>query len=176
MRRFTLVPILILSLVPVATHAQETRSPYAGLEGRAIKALSPQEINALLAGEGMSLALPAELNGYPGPKHVLELSDSLGLSAEQQASVRAVFDQMAERAMQLGTEIVRLERVLDEAFAERRANKDSLVAVTSRIASLAGELRATHLAAHLELDGLLTEHQVMVYQRVRGYEHGGHGH
>ncbi len=110
-----------------------------------------------------------------GP-NVLELADSLGLSAEQQESVRAVFDKMAERAMQLGNEIVRLERVLDEAFAERRANKDSLVAVTSHIAALAGELRATHLAAHLELDGLLTEHQVMVYQRVRGYEHGGHVH
>ena len=36
----------------------------------------------------MSLALAAELNGYPGPLHVLELADRLGLSAEQRGKVQ----------------------------------------------------------------------------------------
>ena len=34
----------------------------------------------------MGLALAAELNGYPGPSHVLELADKLELSAEQRAA------------------------------------------------------------------------------------------
>ena len=46
-------------------------SPYAGEERREIKSLSPQEIGDYLAGKGMGLAKAAELNGYPGPAHVL---------------------------------------------------------------------------------------------------------
>ena len=34
---------------------------------------------------GMGLALAAELNGYPGPAHVIELAKSLGLSEPQRA-------------------------------------------------------------------------------------------
>ena len=47
-------------------------SPYAGLETRTIKALSEQQIADLRAGRGMALALAAEVNGYPGPLHVIE--------------------------------------------------------------------------------------------------------
>ena len=54
------------------------QSPYSGMQSRPIKALSEQQIADLRAGRGMGLALPAELNGYPGPVHVLELADKLG--------------------------------------------------------------------------------------------------
>lgn len=37
----------------------------------------------LRSGKGMALALPAELNGYPGPSHSLERADQLKLSPEQ---------------------------------------------------------------------------------------------
>src|SRR3989338_7309416 len=43
----------------------------------------PTDRGGLLAGEGMGLAAPAERNGFPGPKHVLELKDSLRLSRDQ---------------------------------------------------------------------------------------------
>ena len=46
-----------------------------------IKSLSQDEQSALLAGRGMGLARPAELNGYPGPTHVLELAAQLDLNA-----------------------------------------------------------------------------------------------
>ena len=49
--------------------------PYAGMQARPIKALSEQQVADLAAGRGMGLALAAELNGYPGPSHVLELAD-----------------------------------------------------------------------------------------------------
>jgi hypothetical protein len=35
--------------------------------------LSEQQVAYLKAGRGMGLALPAELNGYPGPAHVLSI-------------------------------------------------------------------------------------------------------
>ena len=47
------------------------------MQTRSIKALSDQQIADLGAGRGMGLALAAELNGYPGPSHVLELADKL---------------------------------------------------------------------------------------------------
>ena len=59
-------------------------SPYAGEESRSIKALSAEEIQDYEAGKGMGFAKSAELNGYPGPSHVLALSRDLHLSAEQQ--------------------------------------------------------------------------------------------
>ena len=70
------VVAIVLSFVASVAFAQ---SPYVGMQTRSIKALSDQQIADLKAGRGMGLALPAELNGYPGPAHVLELADQLGL-------------------------------------------------------------------------------------------------
>jgi len=39
--------------------------------------LSEQQIRDLRAGLGLSLALAAEFNGYPGPRHRIELADAL---------------------------------------------------------------------------------------------------
>ena len=50
-------------------------SPYTGQEARGIKALSQDDIEGLLSGAGTpfgGMAKPAELNGYPGPRHVLD--------------------------------------------------------------------------------------------------------
>jgi len=69
-----------------AQHAPTTS--YAGLETRPVKALSDQQIADLKAGRGIGLALPAELNGYPGPVHVLELGSQLGLTSEQHTRVQ----------------------------------------------------------------------------------------
>jgi hypothetical protein len=77
--------------------------PYAGLEQRAVKALSEQQIADLRAGRGMGLALPAELNGYPGPSHVLENADALGLSAEQRERTKGLFEAMKAEAVPVGS-------------------------------------------------------------------------
>ena len=63
---------LLLSAGGALAQAGPAPQPYAGLDVRAVKALSDVQIADLRAGRGMGLALPAELNGYPGPTHVLE--------------------------------------------------------------------------------------------------------
>jgi hypothetical protein len=68
-------------------------SSYRGLETRTIKALSQDEIADLRAGGGMRMALAAELNGYPGPAHVLEMADQLNLVTPQRTRVQTLFDQ-----------------------------------------------------------------------------------
>src|SRR3954447_9774092 len=61
-----------------STAMSQSSQPYSGMQSRSIKALSDQQLADLKAGRGMGLALAAELNGYPGPSHLLELSEKLG--------------------------------------------------------------------------------------------------
>jgi len=48
-----------------------------------MRTLYRDDIAALLKGEGIGMAKTAELNGYPGPAHVLALAKELKLSNEQ---------------------------------------------------------------------------------------------
>lgn len=151
-------------------------SPYAGQELRAIKALSQSEIEGLLAGRGMGYAKVAELNGYPGPLHVLELAGELELSVEQRMATQALFDQMQAAARKLGAELVAAERELDELFRGRSIDEASLSRVTAEIGHLAAQLRAVHLQAHLRQTELLSARQIAEYSRLRGYGHEGRRH
>jgi Spy/CpxP family protein refolding chaperone len=161
--------------------------PYAGLQHREIRALAAEEIDDLLAGRGAGYALAAELNNYPGPIHVLDLAGELDLTDEQQEDVEAIFESMQQEAQQLGETLVDLEETLDQRFREEHIDNDDVVDLTSEIASVEGELRATHLNAHLELKSLLTSDQIAEYNELRGYDassdstdteemdHGDHG-
>jgi hypothetical protein len=180
------IPLLMaLCFAALAQHTAFAQhpapSPYQGQEAREIKALSPEDVRALATGEGMGLAKPAELNGYPGPAHVLQLADALGLSPTQRASVQAIQDRMKQSAVTTGLRIVALEQELDRAFAERAIDPASLQHKVESIAQLQGELRAIHLRAHLETLPVLSQHQAHQYQVLRGYNGtpGGapaHGH
>jgi hypothetical protein len=149
---------------------------YAGLQSRDIKALSAEETHSLLQGEGMRLALAAELNGYPGPSHVLEHADALQLTPQQRAQTQALMDRHKAEARALGERTVDAERALDRAFATRAVSAADLARLTQEIARLQGELRAEHLRTHLHQTALLTQHQIHQYQRLRGYTSAARGH
>jgi Spy/CpxP family protein refolding chaperone len=180
MIRATAVPILALSaILALAGPAAAQPSPHAKHSGREIKALSAEEIDRFLSGQGMGLALPAELNGYPGPKHVLELAAELDVSEDQRQAVQRVHDAMLEQAKELGRQIVEAERRLDALFAGAEATPEALRAALDHLATLQAALRYTHLRAHLETKALLTEAQVSRYTHLRGYvaegkHHGSH--
>lgn len=149
--------------------AEASESPYTDLVDREIKALSEDEVESLLAGEGMGLALSAELNRYPGPLHVLEMADQLGLSEAQAREVEAIMADMSEEARRLGQRIVETERALDTAFADHSITADELTRLTAEIADLRGRLRAVHLNAHLETTEVMSMGQRHQYQVLRGY-------
>ncbi len=157
----------------------KAQSPYVGQEVREIKALSPEEISDYLAGKGMGLAKAAELNGYPGPAHVLELAGQLELTAEQRTQTEALFRKMQSSAIRLGKALVEQERALDHLFASRAVNAESLARSLAHIGRLQGQVRQVHLEAHLEQTALLTPQQIEKYIHLRGYgasrEHGRHG-
>jgi hypothetical protein len=164
--------LLLLSafcLVTTPMLAEPPPTPYAGQQNRTIRALSEEDIAGLLKGEGMGMAKAAELNGYPGPVHVLALAKELGLTADQLQKVTAVHDRMSAAAKPLGAELVEHERVLDQLFAKSEITPERLAAETAEIGELNGRLRLLHLAAHLETRALLNSDQIARYQHLRGY-------
>ncbi len=172
-RCFLAVSILLVLAGP-AFAQDATRSPYAGLESRSIKALSARQIEDLRAGRGMGLALAAELNGYPGPRHVLALAAALELTDAQRVRIRELTDAMKAEAIGLGGKLLAREAALDTLFAERSVTPESLAAATRASGELQASLRRTHLKYHLMTVTILTPHQIRRYAELRGYGNGGH--
>lgn len=164
-------------VVAGAVPAEE--SPYAGAQGRDIKALAPEEVEALLSGQGMGLAMAAELNRYPGPRHALDLAEPLGLTTAQRDAAAAAFADVKREAVPLGRAIVADERALEALFAGGTADRAAVEALVMRIAERQGRLRSLHLAAHVKMRQILTPAQIARYDELRGYGAGadqGHDH
>lgn len=146
-------------------------SPYAGQQERRLKALSDEEVQGYLDGRGAGLARPA-VSHYPGPRHVLDLAAELSLSGEQRVQTRATFERMHAEAVERGARLVQSERDLEDFFAQGGADPARLQALVEAAARAQGELRDTHLRAHLEMRRILTPEQVARYDALRGYGSG----
>ena len=157
---------LVAALLTFSLSAQQ--SPYVDAQSRDVKALSPDDVQKLRDGAGMGLALAAELNGHPGPKHALELAEKLELTPGQRAKVQKLYDDMRAEAVKLGNEVIALETKLDRAFADATIDRDPLASLIAQIAALQGRLRYTHLATHIETRSVLSQHQNAMYARLRG--------
>lgn len=144
-------------------------STYIGDERREIKSLSQSDVDGLLNGEGLGMARAAELNHYPGPRHVLDAGEQLGITPDQRKAIEGSFDRMREEAVRLGGLIVERERTLDSSFVSGTATPESVRGLTREIAELSGRLRSVHLTAHIEVRAALTPRQIESYDRLRGY-------
>ncbi|MEP0914321.1 Spy/CpxP family protein refolding chaperone [Leptolyngbya sp. GB1-A1] len=151
------------------SNLSHTQSPYVTQIGSSIRGLSTQEINDLLNGRGAGYARTAELNSYPGPRHVLDLRQELVLSSEQEQQIEAIFRQMNTEAKQVGQNIVELERKFSNAFAQRTISESEIEEQTQELAMLYGQYRVIHLQPHLEVQRLLSPEQIAKYDELRGY-------
>jgi len=152
-------------------------SPYAGQEIRGIKALSQEDIKGLLAGSGTpfgGMAKPAELNGYPGPRHVLDAAEAeeFELLDGQKEAIETLYEEMRSEAIELGKEIINLEKVLDDEFVSGTITEDLLQEKVLESARLYGQLRIIHLKYHLSMVDILSPQQVALYNDLRGYTSG----
>jgi len=152
-----------------AASAAAPASPYAGEETRQIKALSDADVKGYLDGAGMGLARAAELNRYPGPRHLLDLADALELSGAQRAAIEEIHARMKSAAVALGPQLVEAERRLDALFASGSADALEVERLSGEAAVLHGRVRAVHLLAHVEARRLLTPEQIDAYVARRGY-------
>ena len=166
--------LIMITAILIATSSlalgQDLKSPYAGLEKRKIKSLSVEEIQGFLSGKGMGFAKAGELNHYPGPKHVLDLAEELHLSKKQFSKTKEIYNRMHEEAVRLGKLIVGREKIVDGLFAEQKIDEIQLQSLISEIARAQGELRFTHLKAHLEMKRVLSPEQIDKYDKLRGYK------
>jgi Spy/CpxP family protein refolding chaperone len=161
--------IVLILTVTGTPSADSQHSSYVAQEHREIKSLSDAEIADLLAGRGMGLAKAAELNGYPGPKHVLELAPQLNLTSDQLAATKKLHHSMQSKSSELGRRIVEQEQVLDTMFADKTISHESLSSELETIGELQTQLRRTHLEAHLTQAKILTAAQSEHYSKLRGY-------
>ena len=162
------------AVLPLAAFAQnqghgENGAPYAGFETREIKSLSEQDIEELRRGGGWGLALPAELNGRPGPAHLLEFGDELGLSASQVEAISAIYELMRMDAVTAGERFIAAEAALSDAFAGSDLSEERLRDLLAEAAEARAELRFIHLSLHLSTPELLSDAQIQRYNVLRGY-------
>lgn len=172
MRRIAAVlPLLALAFAAQAQtpHNAPVAAPYAGLQTREIKSLSADDIAELRRGGGWALALPAELNAVPGPAHLLELRDQLGLTADQTAKIEAMFARMRTEAQAAGERFIRAEADIEAAFRAGGVPAERLRALIDAAGAARNELRFVHLSRHSETLPLLTQAQIESYKALRGY-------
>jgi Spy/CpxP family protein refolding chaperone len=174
--RLTIAALALGSVMTVAAaqhHGKHDAQPYAGQQLRVVASLSDEDVQGFLDGRGMGFARSAELNGHPGPMHVLELADELHLSPEQRRQVKAAFDRMKAKARELGEAYVKAEKAVDRAFKSGMASAEEVAARVAEANRLLGEVRLSHLLAHVEITPVLTPGQRARYVELRGYAGGG---
>ena len=165
--------ISLFAVAATSAPAQHTHtmSPYAHTQSSEVSTLTPEEVRELRNGEGMGLARPAELNQFPGPKHLLELVADLGLGQAQIARIKAIREKMKMRAIAKGKEIIEIERRLANLFASGHPSVEKMNRMTEHLGIMRGQLQAIHLLAHIESARELTADQIESYDRLRGYRH-----
>ena len=165
------VQVLVLILIAIfafsADHSHQSK--YVGEEKREIKSLSATDIEELLNGKGWGLAKAAELNGVPGPVHLLEMKKEIGLSAEQISEIEDIYRKMKQKAIPLGLELIELERELNNHFANRTITNRLLRQILQKIAQVYEQLRYVHLSTHLKTPDILKSEQITLYNKLRGY-------
>lgn len=162
------VALTALLLAPAIGVAETGHSKYAGQQAREIKSLSAADLAELRRGGGWGLAKAAELNGVPGPAHLLELKDRIPLSADQTRQIETLRVAMKAEAIALGAR-------LEKHFADRSVNDEILRGFLNRIAETRCDLRYAHLATHLETPKILSHAQIARYNELRGYDRPSQG-
>lgn len=136
--------------------------------GNESRTLAAAEVEGLLQGRGMGMAAVAEMNGYPGPAHVLELKEELQLTPDQRFATSRLLGLMQGQVRALGQRIVEAEQQLDAAMSEGRLSREQVRQHIQNIASLRSQLRYTHIDAHLQQQKILKPEQIARYYELRG--------
>ncbi len=166
---FLLLLVLVFPFCLTAFGQHSHESKYIGQENRKIKSLSESDIDDLKNGRGWGLAKAAELNGVPGPIHLLEMKDEIDLSVEQTEKIEILFQTMNSQAIPLGLKLIDLEKELNSHFAANTINEDLLKKLLDRITQVTSKLRYVHLSYHLKTPDILTSEQMQLYNKLRGY-------
>ena len=155
-----------------AVKATPTPSAYVSLLDSEIRGLDQDTIEGYLTGKGLGQALPAELDGYPGPRHTIDMAEELELTEEQLAQVQALFDDMQSAVIPLGDKYLESVAELELAFREGTITDEYLQSQLENITGIEAQMRYVHLSTHLATIDILSHDQIMQYNMMRGYGDG----
>ncbi len=160
-------PLLLLLAASIVPLVAAPAFAQVGGATEPLKSLPPERAEAYLQGGGMGQARVAELSGFPGPRHVLDLADTLALSPTQTDLARALMAATLSQAVALGRAIVDEERELERLFAADSIDDEALEARVREIGQMNAELRLVHLRAHVAMRAALTPEQAARYAALR---------
>ncbi len=168
--------VVIGTFIPIneeiAVKATPTPSAYVSLLDSEIRGLDQDTIEGFLTGKGLGQALPAELNGYPGPRHTIDMAEELELTDEQLAQVQALFDDMQSAVIPLGEKYLESVAELELTFREGTITDEYLQSQLEKITGIEAQMRYVHLSTHLATIDILSHDQIMQYNLMRGYGDG----
>ena len=170
MRTLALVAatLAFVPLTAAAQHAGHGHTPGTPSEGHIRAQACADEFDAVVRdGRGFGMAFAADQHGYPGPMHVLELKDRLGLTAEQETRVRAVMAAMFAESRPKSARLLEAEARLRTLFASGAADEAAVRAATAEVERARNGVRLVHLLAHLKTRDLLTDTQRQAYHAAR---------
>lgn len=118
-------------------------------------------------GRGFGMAFVADQQGYPGPLHVLELKERLGLSRDQETKAQALLAAMYAESRPKSARLLDAEAKLRRLFAGSRPDEAAVRAAVAEVETARADVRLVHLMFHLKMRDALTDDQRRVYQEAR---------
>jgi hypothetical protein len=112
----------------------------------------------------------SERNLFPAPQSLLVLADTLALEQAQRQRLHQLQHDLDAELTALGRRVIVEERRLDRAFAENNIEATRIDALTQKIGSLQGRIRAIRLRAHLVARDTLTPDQLLLFASMRGID------
>ncbi|MFZ5752099.1 MAG: hypothetical protein ACOY5U_13685 [Pseudomonadota bacterium] len=96
----------------------------------------------------------------PGPAHLPQTKDEIGLSADPMGQIRAIFARMDAEAIAEGARLIDAEARPDAAFRDRSVTGESLKAMLAESEAIRERLRCIRLSPHLLTPALLSADQI----------------
>jgi hypothetical protein len=133
----------------------------AGPKHSPVKTISDLKYNAYLKGDDLDdMALAGDLNHFPSPDNALKYKKQLDLSPIQVGQLTQLANELHRKKVEMGSNIIRNEKMLDSLFRIRRVDEGSLIFYTNRSGLYYGEMKGAILMACYKTEKLLTPTQI----------------
>jgi len=100
------------------------------------------------------------------------MEDKIDLTQEQKKKRQQIYNKMKGEAVALGEQLIRLEMGLNSEFSTGNINQELLENYVQEIEKVTTNLRIVHLPTHLQTPNILTNKQIISYNKLRGYSKG----
>jgi hypothetical protein len=146
-------PAKIVTKPTVATDTQAKHST--------VKTISDLKYNAYLKGDDFdNMSSAGDLNHFPSPDSILKYKKQLDLSPIQVGQLTKLSDELHRKKLEMGSNIIRNEKMLDSLFHSRYIDEGSLIFYTNRSGLYYGEMKGAILMACYKAEKLVTPAQI----------------